>query len=217
MVEESLVQWWLKWAKQVVELQVLRVDAESRRKEGDGFYKMDADNVVTIREELADNFVSLADEQLVAVQRLVEQLGDDQLDNQLQFERYERERRRQEAARRTVAINISDKEQSPEQTSNVAGTRGGQPNKAQVEQPNVANPKEPVEAGRQQQEEPKPKEPRPVEPERNGAGKEEQDGSGERQQQREQQQQQTTEQLPDKPLEPLDQSILDILEDDWKG
>ena len=45
---------------------------------------MDEESIVTIREELSDDFFSLA--------RLVERLDDDQLETHLQFERYERER-----------------------------------------------------------------------------------------------------------------------------
>ena len=48
--------------------------------------------------------------------------------------------------RRTVAINISDEEKSPEQTQNAAETGGSQPKVAQEEQPKVADPKEPVQA-----------------------------------------------------------------------
>ena len=77
LVEESSVQWWTKWAKQAAELQVLRADEENRRKEGDYFYKMDAESIVTIREELSNDLLSLAGEQLAAVRRLVEQLDDD--------------------------------------------------------------------------------------------------------------------------------------------
>ena len=68
------MQWWTKWAKQAAKLQFLRVDEENRRKEGDDFYKMDMASIVTIREELSDDFLSLAGEQLAAVRRLVEQL-----------------------------------------------------------------------------------------------------------------------------------------------
>ena len=81
---------------------------------------MDAESIVTIREELSDDFLSLAGEQLAVVRRLVEQLDDDQLATQLQFERYERERRWQVASQMTTAINISDGEQSPEQPPNGA-------------------------------------------------------------------------------------------------
>ena len=87
LVEESSVQWWTKWAKQV-----LRADAENQRKEGDEFYKKDVESIVTRREELSNDFLSLAEEQLAAVRRLVEHLDDDKLDTQVQFERYEQER-----------------------------------------------------------------------------------------------------------------------------
>ena len=132
MIGERSVQWWSKWAQQAAELQTLQADAENRRKEGDNFYKMDAESIVTIR-ELSDDFLSLAWEQLVAVRRLVEQLDDDQLGTQLQFERYKQERRQQIASQMSAAINISDGEQSPKQPLNVAETGGGQPSEARVE------------------------------------------------------------------------------------
>ena len=47
---------------------------------------MDEENILTIREELSDDFLSLVGEQLVVVKRLVEQLDDDQLGTQLKFE-----------------------------------------------------------------------------------------------------------------------------------
>ena len=86
MIGESSVQWWSKWAQQAAELQTLRVDAENRRKDGDNFYKMDAESIVTIQEELLDNFLSLVGEQLEAMRQLVEQLDDDHLGTQLQLE-----------------------------------------------------------------------------------------------------------------------------------
>ena len=45
------------------------------------------------------------------------------------------------ASQMMAAINISDGEQSPKQTPNIAGTGGGQPDQAQEEQP-----EEPVES-----------------------------------------------------------------------
>ena len=66
-------------------MQVLRADAENRQKEGNDFYKMDEESIVTIWEELSDDFLSLAGEQLATVRRLIEQLDDDQLGTQLQF------------------------------------------------------------------------------------------------------------------------------------
>ena len=72
MIGERSVQWWSKWAQQAAELQTLQADAENRRKEGDNFYKMDAESIVTIREEFSDDFSSLVGEQLAAVRWLVE-------------------------------------------------------------------------------------------------------------------------------------------------
>ena len=72
---------------------------------------MDEESIVTIREELSDDFFSLAESHLGAVRRLVERLDDDQLDTQLQFEKYERERRKKEAGKRATTITISDEEQ----------------------------------------------------------------------------------------------------------
>ena len=46
---------------------MLRADAENRQKEGDEFYKMYTESIITIREELSDDFLSLAEEQLAAV------------------------------------------------------------------------------------------------------------------------------------------------------
>ena len=86
MIGESLVQWWSKWAQQTTELQTLQADVKNQRKDGDNIYKMDAESIVTIREELSNDFLSLAGEQLVVVRRLVEQLDDDQFATQLQFE-----------------------------------------------------------------------------------------------------------------------------------
>ena len=129
LVEESSIQWWSKWEKQTTELHILQADAENWRKEGDEFYKMDAESMVTLREELADDFLSLADEQLAVVWRLVEQLDDD-----------EWERRRQEVAKRTTTINISDEEQSSEQVPNASGIGGSQPSETQGKQPKEDNP-----------------------------------------------------------------------------
>ena len=50
----------------------------------------------------------------------------------------------------TVAINISDGEQSPEQPPNVAGTEGGQLDEARVEQLEEVKLEELVGAERQQ-------------------------------------------------------------------
>mgnify|MGYP000341313240 CR=1 FL=1 len=75
---------------------------------------MDEESIVTIREELSEDFFSLAKEHLGAVRGLVERLDDDQLDTQLQLEKYERECQQQEVVERTTPITISDEEQPEE-------------------------------------------------------------------------------------------------------
>ena len=59
---------------------MVRADEENQRKEGHEFYKMDTKSILSIREVLSYNFLSLAREQLAVVRRLVKQLDDDQLD-----------------------------------------------------------------------------------------------------------------------------------------
>ena len=60
---------------------------------------MDKESIVTIREELSDDFFSLAESHFGVLRRLVERLEDDQ------------ERRRQEVGERATTITISDEEQ----------------------------------------------------------------------------------------------------------
>ena len=75
---------------------------------------MDEEIIVTIREEMSEDFFSLAKSHLEAVQRMIERLEDDQLGTQLQFERYKRERRQLEAKKWAATITISDEEQTAE-------------------------------------------------------------------------------------------------------
>ena len=83
---------WKEWSQQAAELQTLQADAENRRNAGDKFYKMDKESIVTIREEVSEDFFSLAEANLGAVRGLVEKLDDDQLKAHLQLEKYELER-----------------------------------------------------------------------------------------------------------------------------
>ena len=112
LIEESSVQWWSKWGKHTAELQLLRADAENRQKEGDDCYMLTKKDFTTVKDELADDFVTLADEQLAMVRQLVAQLDDDRVDNQIQFESYERNRLRKEAAKNAATVNLSDGETS---------------------------------------------------------------------------------------------------------
>ena len=105
------------WSQQVAELQTLRTDAEKHKKAGDKFYKMDEESIVTIQEELSEDFFALAEAHLKEVWGLVERLDDGQLDIQLQLEKYEEDRQQQEAEGRTTPITISDEERPAGETT----------------------------------------------------------------------------------------------------
>ena len=135
---------------------------------------MDEESIVTIREELSNDFYALAKTQIEAVRKLLDRLEDDQLDTQLQFERYERECQRKEAERRVEAINISDEEQLAEPQPQPQPQPELQPKGAENEQMKESRTEHPEGARAEQQQ-----------------------------------------QKEEEPLEPLDQSILDILDEDW--
>ena len=128
LIDESSMRWWTKWAQNTAELQLLRADVENRRKEGDDCYTLTSEDFTAIRDELAEDFQALADEQLVQVRHLVAQLDDDRLDAQIQFESYERSRLREDKAREAVTVNLSDEEPSP-----VQGTAEDQAGVSQAE------------------------------------------------------------------------------------
>ena len=83
---------WKEWSQQAAKLQTLRANAENQKKAGDQFYKMDEESIVTIREELSEDFFSMIESLLGTILGLVERLDDDQFGTQLQLEKYERER-----------------------------------------------------------------------------------------------------------------------------
>ena len=88
---------------------------ENRKKDGDECYMLTKEDFTAVKDELVDDFVSLADEQLAVVRQLVAQLDDDRLDNQIQFESYEKDRLRQEAMESAGTVDLSDEEPSLEQ------------------------------------------------------------------------------------------------------
>ena len=71
---------------------------------------MDDESIITIREELTEDFFDLAEAHLKEVRGLVERLDDDQLETQLQLEKYEQDYQQQEAEGRTTPSTISDEE-----------------------------------------------------------------------------------------------------------
>ena len=75
------MQWWSKWENHVADLQFLRADAENRKKDGDEFYTMTKEDFTAMKDELANDFVALVEEQIAIVRQRVAQLDDDRLDN----------------------------------------------------------------------------------------------------------------------------------------
>mgnify|MGYP000011047490 FL=1 len=77
-VEEALARGWNEWSAEGAELQVFRADAENRRKEGRGFYKMDENNIQILREDLTKEFYALA-QMHTTTRHLLEEFNDDQM------------------------------------------------------------------------------------------------------------------------------------------
>ena len=50
---------------------MLRADAENRQKDGDDCYMLTQEDFTAVRDELAEDFGTLVDEQLVVVRQLV--------------------------------------------------------------------------------------------------------------------------------------------------
>ena len=55
-IEEAFGRTGEEWAAQDVELHISRVDAENRRKEGRGFYKMNDASIQTLRVDLYEDY-----------------------------------------------------------------------------------------------------------------------------------------------------------------
>ena len=161
LIEDSSILWWSKWAKHAAELQLLRVDVENRQKEGDEFYKLEKEDFVAVKDELAEDFIVLADEQRAVVSQLIAQLDDDRLDNQIRFESYEKERLRQEATKSEATINLSDEEPSSKQRTDRDKDGKSQPELNQAEPPREEHSPQPPapRAGQSQSEEQRPEEP----------------------------------------------------------
>ena len=68
-LEECLAAIWKEWSSQAAELQVLRADVENWAKAGDNFYKMYEESIITIQEELAEDFQAMAQVQTAEIQR----------------------------------------------------------------------------------------------------------------------------------------------------
>ena len=91
-IEETFGRAGEEWAAQAAELHILRADAENRRKEGRGFYKMDEASIQTLRADLTEDYHTLVKSHTAAIEQLLEDFNDDQMMFRLEAEAYEQER-----------------------------------------------------------------------------------------------------------------------------
>ena len=87
-VDDCSMAVWKQWSKQAAELQILRADVQNRNKSGDNFYKMDQESIITILEELSEDFYLLAQVHVDKVWRLPEEFEDEQLHATFKLEAY---------------------------------------------------------------------------------------------------------------------------------
>ena len=76
-VKETLNRAGEEWAAQAAELHILCADAENRRKEGHGFYKMDEASIQNLRADLTEDYHSLAKSHTAAIEQMLEDFNDD--------------------------------------------------------------------------------------------------------------------------------------------
>ena len=75
LLTNALAKGWAGWAQQAAELHTFRVDHENRAKEGKGFFKLNDDNITSVRESLAKDYQVLADQHLEEVAQSLEEYG----------------------------------------------------------------------------------------------------------------------------------------------
>ena len=91
-IEETLRHAGQAWSAQAAELHILRADAENRRKEGRGFYKMDEHSIQTLRADLTEDYHNLVKSHTAAIKQLLEEFNDYQMMFLLEAKAYEQER-----------------------------------------------------------------------------------------------------------------------------
>ena len=75
-LEECSVAIWKEWLAQVAKLQVLWAYVGNRAKVEDNLYKMDEESIITIREELFDDFQAIAQVQMKEIRKILEAFED---------------------------------------------------------------------------------------------------------------------------------------------
>mgnify|MGYP000391435637 FL=1 len=122
-VEEAFGRAGEEWAAQAAELHILRADAENRRKEGRGFYKMDEASIQTLRADLTEDYHTLVKSQTAAIEQVLEDFNDDQMLFRLEAEALEQEGL---AARQTKSPTPMEQNDEPA-TENITEARQEEP------------------------------------------------------------------------------------------
>ena len=88
-VEEALSRAGEEWAAQAAELHILRANAENRRKEGRGFYKIDEASIQNLHVDLTEDYHTLVKSHTAAIEQLLEDFNDDQMMFRLEAKAYD--------------------------------------------------------------------------------------------------------------------------------
>ena len=79
-LKSALDKGWMAWVAQAAELHTYRADWENRRKDGRGFYKLNEESIVAVREDLAQDYRTLADQHSEELAQLLDDFGESQED-----------------------------------------------------------------------------------------------------------------------------------------
>ena len=95
MALKSLDKGWKTWSTQATELQLLQVDYENWKKQGQCFFKMDEAAIATVQDELAKDIYELSASHREEITKLMEEYDDQHMATTVQFDAYEEERHQQ--------------------------------------------------------------------------------------------------------------------------
>ena len=91
---DSLNEGWKTCSKQALELQLLRVDHDNRKQQGQGYFKLDEVAINTVQQELANNIYELAISHQEEIPKLLEEFDDQQITTAVELDAaYEKEHR----------------------------------------------------------------------------------------------------------------------------
>ena len=109
---DSLANGQKTWSNQAAELQVLRADHENRKKQGQGFFKMDEASITVTWEELETDIYELTTRHKEEIHKMLEEFDDQQIATLVELDAYEKECRRQEGEIEENKDADPDKEES---------------------------------------------------------------------------------------------------------